>query len=47
MDEEWLGTIYCLLACIGFSVVYLTLWNMADKVNNKWKGFKDRNNKWK
>tara|TARA_Y100000593_G_scaffold17268_1_gene34564 strand:+ start:30451 stop:30594 length:144 start_codon:yes stop_codon:yes gene_type:complete len=47
MDEEWLGTIYCLLACVGFSTLYLMLWNFVDKVENLIKEFRDRNNKWK
>jgi len=47
MDEEWLGTIYCLLACIGFSTLYLMLWNLVEKVENLIKEFRDRKNKWK
>ena len=49
MDEEWLGTIYCLLACVGFSTVYLLLWNFIDKVENLIKEFRDRKakGKWK
>tara|TARA_R100001198_G_C5081027_1_gene122526 strand:+ start:129 stop:278 length:150 start_codon:yes stop_codon:yes gene_type:complete len=49
MNQEWLGTIYCLLACVGFSVVYLSIWNLIHRVETYIDNIKieKRKGKWK
>jgi hypothetical protein len=51
MKEEWLGTIYCLLICLGICVISTMIWNFIDKVETLVKEYRDRkeniNNKWK
>ena len=47
MDEEWLGTIYCLIACLGICVVSLLTWHIVDKVEIIIEDYRNRKNKWK
>ena len=49
MNQEWLGTIYCLLACVGFSFMYLMFWHMLEQVGNVINDFRERKRrgKWK
>ena len=47
MDEEWLGTIYCLITCLGICFITTLTWHMVDKVGKIMHDFRDRKNKWK
>ena len=47
MDEQWLGTMYCLLACAIISIGSVLIWNAIDKLEKIIENYRDRKNKWK
>ena len=47
MNEEWLGTFYCLLFCAGFCTFSMMVWHVIEKIEILIEKYRDRNNEWK